>query len=237
LNLIRDKIRIEWSPEQVSFRFAQLGIFKIHWVTIYRQINREKRRGSRLFKHLRQAHKKRRKGYGHSDYRGILRGKRNISERPMAANERSELGHGEADLVQGYNGQGYLLTVIDRKSRLTKVRKIGEEKSKRKVNRKLIQVIKELNLKTLTVDNGPEFHGYKEVENATGVKFYFANPHHSWERGSIENTNGLIRQYFPKSMSLIYVTQERCDFVEIRLNQRPRKILNFKTPEEFHNGL
>lgn len=237
LNLIRDQIRIEWSPEQISFRFAQLGILNIHWVTIYRQIKREKRRGSRLFKHLRQAHKKRRKAYGRSDHRGILRGKRNISERPGAANDRLELGHGEADLVQGYNGQGYLLTAIDRKSRETRIKKIGPEKSKRRVNRKLIQVIKELNLKTLTVDNGPEFHGYKEVEAATGVIFYFANPHHSWERGSIENTNGLIRQYFPKSMSLIYVAQDRCDFVQIRLNQRPRKILNFKTPEEIRNGL
>ena len=237
LNLVRDKIRIDWSPEQISLRFAQLGVFSIHWVTIYRHIKREKRRGSRLFRHLRQAHKKRRKGYGNPDSRGIPRGKRNISERPKAADKRLELGHGEADLIQGYRGQGYLLSAIDRKSRFLKLKVIGAEKSSREVNRKLIRIIQELGLKTITLDNGPEFHGYKDVELATGVRFYFANPHHSWERGSIENTNGLLRQYFPKSMSLVHVTQSRCDFVEIRLNQRPRKILNMKTPEECYYGV
>lgn len=235
-NLIREKLRIDWSPEQISLRLAQFGVLQIHWVTIYRQVHRDKQKGGQVFKHLRQAHRMRRKGYGKADSRGQLRGKRNISERPKAATARLTRGHGEADLVRGYKGQGWLLSAICRKHRYLKLR-ILKGKSSKEVNRKLKRVVRELELKTLTVDNGCEFHGFREVERATGVKFYFANAHRSWERGSIENVNGLIRQYFPKSMSLLSVTQERCDFVAMRINQRPRKILNLKTAEESYFGL
>ena len=235
-NQIREKLRIDWSPEQISLRFAKFGPFQIHWVTIYRQIRRERQKGGRIFKHLRQAYRKRRKRYGKPDSRGQLRGKRNISTRPKAATLRREKGHGEADLVRGYRGQGWLLSAIDRKHRYLWLRKL-KGKSVKEVNRQLIRVVKEMRLKTLTVDNGCEFHGFREVEKSTGVKFYFANPHRSWERGSVENMNGLIRQYFPKTMSLFSVTQERCDWVAIRINQRPRKVLQLKTAEESYYGV
>jgi len=235
-NLVREKLRIDWSPEQISLRFAQFGQLQIHWVTIYRQIRRDRRKGGQVFKHLRQANKKRRKGYGHPDSRGLLRGKRNISERPRVANNRKEKGHGEGDLVRGHKGQGWILTVIDRKHRYLDIKKL-RGKSSKEVNRKLIRIIREREYKTMTLDNGTEFHGYRELEKATGIRFYFANAHRSWERGSIENANGLIRQYFPKKMNLIRVTQERCDFVAMRINQRPRKILNLKTAEESYFGL
>jgi IS30 family transposase len=235
-NLVREKLRIDWSPEQISLRFAKFGVLEIHWVTIYRQIRRDKRRGGQVFKHLRQAHKKRRKGYGKPDSRGQLRGKRNISQRPKVATARREKGHGEADLVRGHKGQGWLLSAIDRRHRFLQL-KILRGKTVREVNRKLKRVIKDMGFKTLTVDNGCEFHGFRDLERATGVKFYFANAHRSWERGSIENVNGLIRQYFPKSMSLLSVKQDRCDFVAMRINQRPRKILKLKTAEECYFGV
>lgn len=234
--LVREKLRIDWSPEQISLRFAKFGVLEIHWVTIYRQVWRDKRRGGQIFKHLRQAHRKRRKGYGKPDSRGQLRGKRNISKRPQAATARRERGHGEADLIRGHKGQGWLLSTIDRKHRLLRL-KVLKGKTVKEVNRKLKRVIKDMELKTLTVDNGCEFHGFKDLEQETAVKFYFANAHRSWERGSIENVNGLIRQYFPKSMNLLPVTQERCDFVAMRINQRPRKILKLKTAEESYFGL
>lgn len=233
---VKTNIKTEWAPEQVVGKLTLVGGPRMHWSTIYREIKRDKRRGGRLFKHLRQASKKRRKGYGRSDSRGVLRGKRNISERPMAANERSELGHCEADLVRGFRAQGWVLTLIDRRARLVRIRKL-RGKTVREVNRKLIPLLKELSVKTITVDNGCEFHGYKDVEKATGALFYFANPHRSWERGSVENMNGLIRQYLPKSMALTHLTQARCNFIEHRLNGRPRKTLNFKTPEECYYGL
>lgn len=234
--LIREKLRIDWSPEQISLRFAQFGILQIHWVTIYRQVRRDKVKGGQVFKHLRQAHRKRRKGYGKPDSRGQLRGKRHISQRPKAAEHRREAGHGEADLIRGYRGQGWLLSVIDRKTRLVQLLRLTG-KSMMEVNNKLTWVVKKFGYKTLTVDNGTEFHGYRWVERATSVRFFFANPHQSWERGSVENVNGLIRQYFPKSMVLTKLTQAQCNFVASRLNQRPRKILNMKTPEECYNGV
>lgn len=230
-----DKLRIQWAPEQVASRFAKDGEVSMHFGTIYRQIKRDKRKGGKLFRHLRQANKKRRKGYGRPDSRGILRGKRNISERPKVANERRELGHCEADLVRGFNALGWILTLIDRKARLVRIRKL-RNKSTEEVNRKLLGLIEELDIKTITVDNGCEFHAYKELEKATGVRFYFANAHRSWERGSIENMNGLIRQYLPKTMPLTDLTQARCTQIENRLNQRPRKLLNYKTPEEYYYG-
>lgn len=234
--LVKSNIKTEWAPEQVVGKLAQAGGPRMHWGTIYREIKRDKRKGGRLFKHLRQANKKRRKRNGRPDSRGVLRGKRNISERPKAANERSELGHCEADLVRGFRAQGWVLTLIDRNARLVRIRKL-RGKSVEEVNRKLIPILRELGVKTVTVDNGCEFHGYKEVEKATGALFYFANPHRSWERGSVENMNGLIRQYLPKWMPLTHLTQAKCNFIEKRLNQRPRKILDFKTPEERYYGV
>jgi IS30 family transposase len=233
---VKRSIKTEWAPEQIVGKLTLTGGPKMHLVTIYREIKRDKRKGGRLFKHLRQANKQRRKGYGRPDSRGVLRGKRNISERPTAANERSEFGHCEADLVRGFRAQGWVLTLIDRRARLVRIRKL-RGKTVQEVNRKLIPLLKELGAKTITVDNGCEFHGYKDVEKATGVLFYFANPHRSWERGSVENMNGLIRQYLPKSMALTHLTQARCNFIEHRLNGRPRKTLNFKTPEECYYGL
>lgn len=231
------KIRKQWSPEQISAWFAQNGTLSIHFGTIYRELKRKnKKRKGGLRKHLRQAQKKRRKRNGRPDSRGVLRGKRNIAERPKAAEERTEKGHWEADLVRGFRAQGWVLTALDRRYRLVKIRLL-KGKSVQEVSKKLIALIRRYGIKTITVDNGCEFHGFKEVERATGVEFYFANPHRSWERGSIENMNGLIRQYLPKTMAFTHLTQAKCTWIEKRLNSRPRKMLNFKTPEECYYGV
>jgi len=111
------------------------------------------------------------------------------------------------------------------------VRKLAN-KTAAEVNRVLIPLIGYYGIKTITADNGCEFHGYKEVEEKTGVRFYFARPHHSWERGTSENTNGLIRQYLPKGMTMRYISEAYMEFIEDRLNNRPRKILKMKTPWE-----
>jgi IS30 family transposase len=234
--LVYAMIRVECSPEQVAARLDKEGLVKMHYVTIYREIKRNRRRGGRLFEHLRQANKQRRKRYGRPDSRGILRGKRNISKRPQVANKRLELGHWEVDLVRGHRADGWVLTMVDRKSRLVRIRKL-DGKTAAEVTRKLIPLARFHRIRTITVDNGCEFHGFKDVEAATRVRYYFANAHRSWERGSIENMNGLIRQYLPKLMRFADLTQARCDFIEQRLNSRPRKILNFKTPEEVYYGV
>lgn len=231
--LVLDRLNEDWSPEQISLKLAETGLLRIHWETIYRYIWADKDNDGLLFHHLRQSPKKRRKRYRSRDSRGILPGKRHISERPKEATGRLERGHFEIDLVHGYQGRSCVMTLVDRKSRFTLIVKL-RNKMVKEVNKHLAPLVQKYGIKTITSDNGCEFHGFKEVEESTGVKFYFATPHHSWERGTSENTNGLIRQYLPKWRSMRYVTQSLCDFISRRLNQRPRKILDLKTPEESH---
>ena len=222
-------LRLWWSPEQIA---GHLG--SISHETIYVHIWRDKRRGGSLWTHLRQASKKRRKRYGAYDSRGRLAGKRHISERPAEIEARTECGHWEIDTVVGPDrGRHSVVTLVERMTGYVVMGKI-ERHTAADCTAKVIELIARHTGRVLTVtaDNGTEFHGYADVEAATGVVFYFATPHHSWERGTNENTNGLIRQYLPKKTSLAKVTQADCDEIAARLNSRPRKRLGFKTPEE-----
>ena len=149
-----------------------------HRSTIYKRIWKDKREGGRLFKSLRQVSKKRRKRYRAYDSRGVLPGKRHISQRPKEAWDRSEKGHFEGDLMHGKWGKPCILTMVDRMTRLTVIAKLPD-KTKRSVNRRLVPIIRTFGIKTITLDNGCEFHGYKAVELETGVRWYFATRHHS----------------------------------------------------------
>lgn len=223
----------DWSPEQISLLLRRDNILQISHETIYRYIWQDKRAGGHLYLHLRQHLKRRRKRYRSHDSRGRLQGKRALAERPSEASDRSEIGHVEADLVHGTGSRDCILTVVDRKSRLVAIRKL-RDKSMREVNRALIKVIRQFNIKTVTLDNGSEYHDYRRIERLTGVKFYFAAPYHSWERGTSENTNGLIRQYLPRGTSMAKLDQWICNAIALRLNRRPRKILGLDTPEQAH---
>ena len=224
----------DWSPEQISLKLREWGLLEISHETIYRHIAADKQAGGSLFMHLRQSQKRRRKRHKSRDSRGILRGKRGLAERPEAATNRSEIGHAEADLVHGAAGSRHcILTVVDRMSRLVTIIKLMD-KSMRAVNRALIKVIRKFRIQTVTLDNGSEYHDYKRIERLTGVKFYFAAPYHSWERGTSENTNGLIRQYLPKGVSMAQINQWHCNAIAKKLNRRPRKILGLRTPGQAH---
>ena len=184
--------------------------------------------------HLRQATKKRRKRYGAYDSRGRLAGKRHISERPAEVEARIEVGHWEIDTVMGNeHGRNSVLTLVERATGYLVMGKLARHCAADAVAR-CIELIERQRgrVATITADNGTEFHGYKQIEAATGVEFYFATPHHSWERGTNENTNGLIRQYLPKRTSIAHVTQDDCDAIAAKLNSRPRKRLGYRTPEE-----
>lgn len=232
-SLVCRYLQEDWSPEQISLKFREWALLEISHETIYRYIWSDKEAGGSLFMSLRQRQKRRRKRYNSHDSRGILRGKRGLAERPEAAKDRSEIGHAEADLVHGAGSRDCILTVVDRASRLVTIRKL-KDKTMKEVNRALIKVIREFRIKTVTLDNGSEYHDYKRIERLTGVTFYFAAPYHSWERGTSENTNGLIRQYLPKRASMARIDQWRCNAIARKLNRRPRKILNLKTPEQAH---
>ena len=163
-----------------------------------------------------------------------------IDERPDEANQRSETGHWELDSVLGtLTSQHCISTIVDRMSGYLMIGKL-EAKSKYETNQRLSKLIERCGgykFKTITPDNGTEFHGYREIEKRHGVKFYFAHPYHSWERGTNENTNGLIRQYLPKSRSMVGLSQAKCNAIANKLNDRPRKRLGYLTPNEvFHES-
>jgi IS30 family transposase len=133
----------------------------------------------------------------------------------------------------GSDGRHCLLTLVDRKTRKLRMIKLPARQAS-EVNKALTREVRSgrLKLKSLTLDNGTEFHGFKELEQTLGIQVYFAQPYHSWERGTNENTNGLIRQYLPKRTCFKDLTQRQCNFIEQELNNRPRKVLGFDTPNE-----
>jgi len=225
-------LRQDYSPEQVSGRLKHEGSFAISHETIYKRVWGDKATGGTLHQHLRGSRKQRRKGYGNYDSRGRLAGKRSIEERPEAAESRSEIGHWEVDTVHG-SGRGSIATIVDRKTGYVLIGKL-KNRTAQNTNERLRKLIAKHpeSFTTITADNGCEFHGYRELEEGTGVEFYFATPYASWERGTNENTNGLIRQYLHKGCCMDDLTQGRCNAIARKLNDRPRKRHGFQTPAE-----
>src|SRR3989475_3223855 len=227
-------LREDWSPEQVAGWLRRQGELAISHETIYRYIWADKRLGGHLYTHLRGARKQRRKRYGRYDSRGRLAGKRPISTRPAAADARAQVGHWEADTMLGAGQAGpCVLSMVERKTGYLTLGQL-QQRTSAAVNRRARQLIaaQPRLVRTITVDNGTEFHEYVALEQATATRFYFATPHHAWERGTNENTNGLLRQYLPKGQSMAHLTQADCDRIARKLNQRPRKRLGYRTPEE-----
>lgn len=235
--LVFKLINLQLSPEQISGTLADLGVLQISAKTIYRKINYLRSKGNLLYRQLRISSKLRKKCYRTEDYRGRLKGKRPISERPPEANDRSEIGHWEADTVMGSNPKECILTLVERKSGFAQMAKI-RRRSVKEVTAAMARIISANRslFKTITFDNGTEFHGYKKLESRFGVTCYFAAPHHPWERGSNENFNGLLRQYFPKGSTLSNVGNAKLAFFSHRLNTRPRKRHGFKSPQELLYG-
>jgi IS30 family transposase len=225
-------LKLGWSPEQIAGRLKKDDVLQISHESIYRYIWRDKRRGGKRHKLLRQAGKKRRKRYGAYDSRGRLAGKRHISERPAAVERRNQVGHWEIDTMLG-KGKPCVVTLVERTTGYVMIGKL-RARTAAELNRVALRLIASapVPVETITADNGTEFHGYKALEDATDVRFYFATPHHSWERGTSENTNGLIRQYLPKRKCMARLTQPACNRIADRLNTRPRKRLHYLTPEE-----
>jgi transposase, IS30 family len=226
----------QWSPEQVSGYLSRGGELSISHETIYRHIWQDKKRGGELHLQLRGARKNCRKRYGRYDSRGRLAGKRSIQERPAAVEHRRQFGHWEIDTMMGQSlgeSSHCVLTLVERKSGYVMIGKL-RSRTAEEATRATVELMRQHRQKfrTITADNGTEFHGYELIEEVTGVKFYFATPHHSWERGTNENTNGLIRQYLPKGQSLARLTQDQCDAIAEHLNHRPRKRHGYKTPNQ-----
>jgi IS30 family transposase len=229
---IESKIRLEWSPEQVANKMLSVLGVTISHERIYQHIWQDRRRGGTLYKHLRQSHKKRKK-YGSKDKRGQLTNRVSIEERPKMVDEKKRLGDLEIDTVIGKNHKGALVTIVDRKSLFTFIAKV-DSKHAEGVTAATIELLKPYKNRifTITADNGKEFAGHEKIAEELDLNVYFAHPYSSWERGANENTNGLIRQYFPKGSSFEEITEDEVKMVTHRLNHRPRKTLNYKTPFE-----
>jgi transposase, IS30 family len=229
----------DWSPEQISGHLRAQRTLSISHETIYRHVKRDRRRGGLLHQHLRFWKKKWRKLYRSRDSRGRLPGKRMIDQRPAVIETRKQIGHWEIDTVMGrYGTKPCIVTLVERKTGFLMIGKLSA-RTKDEANRRILKLIKRRPevFETITADNGTEFHGYDDIERLTNVHFYFARPYHAWERGTNENTNGLIRQYLPKGMSMETLTQSQCDAIADKLNTRPRKRHAFRTPAQLFNAL
>jgi IS30 family transposase len=212
------------------------GTFTVSHETIYKYILNDKKHGGTLFKHLRIMPKVHRKRYNSGDSCGILPGKRHISTRPPEVETREQLGHWEGDTVIGSDLRHCILILFERKSGLVIIKKMNSRTTD-SVTQAALPAIREhqANFKTLTLDNDTESHDYKVLEDHFPLKCYFATPDHSWERGSNENLNGLIRQYLPKGMCMSGITLAHCDYIAHKLNSRPRKRHGFRTSQEVYN--
>ena len=237
LRRVEQLLRQDFSPEQVSGYLKRHREFSISHESIYLHLLADRHAGGELYKLLRCRGKKlRRKRHGAHDSRGRLAGKRPLAARPPGATNRSRIGHWEIDTVMG-STRACILTLVERKTGYVMIGKLAN-RTVAETNRRLRKLIDRHpgRVRTITADNGCEFHGYAEIEESYGVEFYFAQPYHSWERGTNENTNentnGLIRQCHPKGACLENLTQAACDRIADKLNDRPRKRHNFYNPAE-----
>ena len=223
-------VRMQWSPEQIAARLP------ISHETLYQHVYADKAQGGVLWKSLRCQKQKRKRYAGGRDRRGQIPHRRPLSDRPVHIELRKQVGHWECDTVIGANHKGAIVTMVERKSGFSVIVKVSQKTSEL-VSRAIIEGLRPYMVRviTLTYDNGKEFAGHIQIDQALNSTSYFARPFASWERGSNENFNGLLRQYVPKKRSLNTVTEDEITMIQNRLNNRPRKRLGFKTPAEVFN--
>ncbi len=235
LAYIHEKLAIEWSPDQISNGMHSDAQYMGHPISherIYMYIWDDKRNGGTLYQQLRIAHKaKYRKRYGKNDYRGKIPNRRDIDERLAIVDEKKRIGDWEADLVVGAGASGYLVTLVERVSKLTLIGHV-RYKTSESVTEEIVRLLRPHKsiVYTITYDNGREFTGHETIALELACDCYFAKPYHSWERGLNENTNGLIRQYLPKKVSFPPISRSLLMFIMDRLNTRPRRTLDYATP-------
>jgi transposase, IS30 family len=229
--VIESLLRQDWSPEQVSGWLAKEKQGSVSHERIYQYIYSDKQAGGTLFHHLR-CRKRRRKRYGSYDRRGQMPNCRSIEERPKVVDQRRRIGDWEADTIIGQNHQQAILSLVERKSKLCLLKKV-ERNTSALVEQAIEELLRPLaaKVKTITSDNGREFANHRSIEKKLKAYFYFAHPFAAWERGTNENTNGLVRQYFPKGSDFSKITEQDIKQVTARLNNRPRKRLNYRTPQ------
>jgi IS30 family transposase len=237
-NHVDTYLRLYLSPEQVSGRLRLEKALPISPESIYQRVYQDKAQGGNLVDYLR-CQKVRRKRYASGqERRGALKNRTCIEQRPAVVDKRCRIGDWEGDTVIGKGHRGVLVTLVERKSRYTLARQLDSRHSTG-VTQAVIELLRphKRHCKTLTFDNGKEFAEHEFIAQCLQAKVYFAHPYCSWERGLNENTNGLLRQYFPKHTNLLKVRPNQVNDAVYHLNHRPRKCLGYRTPHEVFYGL
>ena len=241
ITYIESRLRQEHSPEQIAacMKSDRAGSGPaISHERIYQHIWQDKADGGQLYQHLRIACKRRyHKRRNGRNLRGVIKNRIGIEKRPGIVERKGRFGDWEGDTIIGKNQKGALVSLVDRKSKLTLVGKV-QRRTAEAVQQMIIRLMKDLPRRchTLTVDNGKEFAGHETIAGALQMGVYFADPYSAWQRGLNENTNGLIRQYVPKGSDIRNLTDKQIQHIMNRLNNRPRKSLGFLTPNEvFYN--
>ncbi|MFD1218502.1 IS30 family transposase, partial [Microbulbifer celer] len=219
------------SPQQTAIYLERHTGVSLHHETIYQIIYADQASGGDLYTHLRIASKPYRKRYGSYDRRGKIKNRVSIEERPVVVDQMSRIGDWEGDTVIGKGRSGALLTMVERKTLFTVIVRLTGKRADLLADAAVAHMahLKD-KIKTITFDNGLEFSGHEVIARGLGADIYFAHPYASWERGINENTNGLIRQYFPKGTDFNKVTDDQVHFVMNRLNSRPRESRGGKSP-------
>jgi transposase, IS30 family len=239
-----EKLWLDWSPEIISKRLNRDFPYskkkmRVSHEAIYHWIYNDAEQGGTLFKRLVRNHKKRKKQRRYGSLRGLIPNRVDISQRPGVVDRRSRYGDWEGDTMVGYRHKGRLVTHVERKSRYLLAGK-AEDGTAVSFNDASLQLFKQIPnnyCKTLTLDNGSENAKFSDLEETLSLQVYFAKPYASWERGTNENTNGLLRRYFPKGTDFLRVTHSELAKAVKMLNHRPRKCLNYRTPFEVFNSV
>lgn len=235
---VKERLRLDWPPEAIAARlkldYPSDECMRISHETIYRWAYLDASQKGDLHTHLRRRHKKRRRQKRYGSGRRFIQGRVSIDQRPPIVGTRERFGDWEGDTMEGAKGTGGIATHVERKSRYLVAAKLPDKKAA-SMNAQSIKAFWKIPRKmrqTLTVDNGKEFSQFKELESKTGLNVYFADPYAAWQRGTNENTNGLLRHYFPKGINFQLVSEEELDIIVKKVNHRPRKCLDYRTPHE-----
>jgi len=236
-NIIKKYIILDWSPEQITSRLKIENKLDISHTRIYQFVEQDKLNGGELYTHLRFHHTGHRRAKYGSKYKGMIKDRVSISQRPDIVDEKIRQGDWEIDTIIGTNKKGAITTCVDRVSLLSKI-SIPTTKKAIEVEAEIKRILLPFKdtIHTITSDNGFEFSNHKNISEYLDCDYYFCHPYSSWERGLNEYTNGLIRQYIPKGTSFENITAEFIQEIEDKLNNRPRKSLNWMTPNEVFYG-
>ena len=235
LTEVEVRLRIKHSPDQISKSLAMSGL-KVSHKTIYQHVASDRKAGGDLSSHLRingRRRYRRRSKIGRGEK---IPNRTDIEKRPAVVSHRTRYGDWEADLIQGGAGSGFLLSVYERKSRIGRLYPLPD-KSSAETMKGIVTVLHGLKVTSITYDNGLEFARHELVNELLECESYFCKPYRSWEKGGVENYNGLVRQYFPKGHDFTTITAERLLEVEDEINHRPRNILAYQSPSDLLDHL